>query len=179
MLIINMFQSLLIHAHTIIYDINYHILTFHISMDFKKSFTVLILQSMIDRILHDRLQYKTNDRNMGNTRFHLYLKLQLILITHFLDGKITSHIFNFLPDRNELILITDALPEQSCKRSCHNYHFFILLSLSHPYNRIQCIIQKMWINLRLKCFQFYFSFLFLLLYILFHQLTDPVGHHIK
>ena len=71
----------------------------------------------------------------------------------------TSNIFNLLSDCYKLILIADTLSEQSRQRSRHYHHFLILLSFSHPDNRIQRIIQKMWIDLRLQGFQFYFALL--------------------
>ena len=134
---------------------------------------------MINCILHNWLQYQTNNRYLCNGWICFYLKFQLILVAHLLDREVTSDIFNLLSDCYKLILIADTLSEQSRQRSRHYHHFLILLSFSHPDNRIQRIVQEVWIDLRLQGFQFYFSLLLLLLYILLHQFPYPVRHHIK
>ena len=107
------------------------------------------------------------------------LEFQLILVAHFLDGQVAFYILDFLADENSLILIADALAQKPCQRCRHKHNIFIFLSLCHPDNRIQCVIQKMRVDLGLKSFQFALSLQFLFVDILCHQIFNLMGHHIE
>ena len=56
-------------------------------------------------------------------------------------------MFHFFFDRNQLMPFTDTDTEQPCKCRNHLFCIFIFPVFTHPCNRIQCIIQEMWINL--------------------------------
>ena len=140
MLIIDMLQSLFIHAYAVICNINNNPFSQFITMNLEHSLALFVFQTMIDGILHNGLQHQTYDLCMGDPWIHIDLKFQLVLVSHFLNRKIASYILDFLPDGHQFVFNTDTLPEKPCQRSSHKYYLFILLSLCHPDNRIQRII---------------------------------------
>ena len=66
MTVVNMCQRFLTHANTVIDHLKDCISVFHESLYNKKSFAFFVLQSVIDRILDDRLKDKLDQRNMQN-----------------------------------------------------------------------------------------------------------------
>ena len=62
--VINMGQRFLIHSHSVIDHLKNRISVFHESLYNKKSFTLFVLQSMINRILNDRLKNQLDQWDM-------------------------------------------------------------------------------------------------------------------
>ena len=93
--------------------------------------------------------------------------------------QITLCMLKFLLDRDQFMSAADADAEQSCKCIDHLHGIFITSGFAHPGDRIERIIQKMRIDLRLQCFQFGFSQCDLFLPYLFHQFLDTHCHVFK
>ena len=61
------------------------------------SHSALLLDSVIQRIFHQRLQRQLWDAAGGKLRINRDLIRQNILVTHLLDLQVTPHMLLFLP----------------------------------------------------------------------------------
>ena len=85
-------------------------------------------------------------------------------------------MLQFLPYCNDISSSGKADTEQLSKRMYHKYSVLIAFTFYHPHNRIQGIIKKMRIDLRLKGIQLTFSLFFLLFYNVICQFPQLFHH---
>lgn len=100
-------------------------------------------------------------------------------IAEILNMQIALCMLQLFLNRDQLMSAADADAEQPCQGIDHLHGIFIASGFAHPGDRIQCIIEEMWIDLCLKCLQFCFSKADLFLADFFHQLLDPYCHMFK
>ena len=94
-----------------------------------------------------------------------------------LDFKICLHILNTILNRNYVLAFAECRTVKCRQGKCHLADFHLIAADCHPVHHRKCIIQKMWINLRLQCFQLIF-FERNLIYIHFINQTVDLIHHI-
>ena len=78
--------------------------------------------------------------------------------------------------RDNAFSLAEADAEKTGQSRYYLNRLLLLLILNHPDNDVQCIIQKMRINLGLKGVKFAFPFGLMLCHNIFHQGLDPLRH---
>ena len=134
---------------------------------------------MINRIFDDRLQCDFITVIRKACLINIKLIPELIFIAEILNMQIALCMLQLFLNRDQLMSAADADAEQPCQGIDHLHGIFIASGFAHPGDRIQCIIEEMWIDLCLKCLQFCFSKADLFLADFFHQLLDPYCHMFK
>ena len=73
------------------------------------------LDAMINRIFHYRLKHKLQYVQMLYFRTYIQCIIQLILISRFLNNKITLNMLDFICERNDIITFAEPDSKQSGK----------------------------------------------------------------
>ena len=114
---------------------------------------------MVDAVFHDRLKNKLGDFHLDQQHIDLKTVVKHIPKPDLLCGKISVYISQLLLDRNKLVLIVGAGPEQAIERA-HRCDYILCASVrSQPLDIVEGIINEMRINLVLQHIQFRFPLL--------------------
>ena len=93
-----------------------------------------------------------------------------------LNHKIILHMVYLILDCNYVFALTQRKPEKSCKGRNSMYCFRLLFIFNLPNYDIQCIVEKMRVNLCLKRIKFTLSLLLVLIYNVLHEPLYPKLH---
>ena len=93
--------------------------------------------------------------------------------------QITLCMLKFFFDRDQFMPAADTDAKQPSSAFDHFHCIFVASCLTHPCDRIECVIKEVRIDLCLKCFQLRLAQCDLLLPYLFHQLLDTHCHMFK
>ena len=106
---------------------------------------------------------------MAQTLLHLKPVRKLVTVAVALNNQIAFGVLQLLFKGNQLLPLANANAKQPGQRA---YHF---CRVAHPLNRIQRVVQKVGVNLRLQGFQLGFTQLGLLQPHLLHKLFNAAG----
>ena len=129
--------------------------------------TCISRKSMYQCIFQKRLNHQFMNSIMPQTFFHINGTDKGIIESLLLQIHIFFQIFQFILNFHDFIALMNAVTQNGSK-TCKHLAYGILLAIQcHPVDGIQCIIQKMWIDLRFQRFDFrilhtYQRFFFLL-----------------
>ncbi|MNC44857.1 hypothetical protein D3C75_937810 [compost metagenome] len=71
-----------------------------------------LLDAVIDRILHNRLQQQLEHVQLVKLRLHFNAVGQLAAVPDLLDFQVTYHMFKLIGQRNKIAPFTKPQPEQ-------------------------------------------------------------------
>ena len=97
------FHLLLRHPESVVGNLHIKILPVPVHPDPDLPITVHKLHSVIDRILHERLEDQLHARELHDILIRLDLISKTVLKPHVLDHQIVSHMFQLIPNGNNAL----------------------------------------------------------------------------
>ena len=127
---------------------------------------------MIDRVFNDRLECDFVAEIIQTGFLGMDRPGKLVFIAVRLNLQIALRMLQFAADGNQLVPAADADAEQARKGIDHLDSLGVFTLFTHPGDRVQRVVQKMWIDLGLQGAQLRFSKIDLFLPDRFHQLLN-------
>ena len=109
-------------------------------------------------------------------RLHLNMILQNILVAHLLDLQIAAHMHLFLPQGNDIPPFAQRAAEEVGQAGHHLHRLIVFAGFHQPDDGIQCVIQKMRVDLGLQQRQLHGAQLILLLPDQLHLFAEVRRH---
>ena len=132
------------------------------------------VHTVIDGIFQNRLQDQLHRAAVFDGRINVVFHRKCILIPDLLDIHVASGVLQFIPHRDHRTPFGQTDTKQFRQLRDHVGSLVVSLSLDHPDDGIQRIVEEMRIDLALQRIQLAFSPLILLHNNLFHQSVDPL-----
>ncbi len=105
---------------------------------------------MQNRILHERLQNNIQTRQRTQFFRNLDLKMNRIVIVEFLDIDIDLYMLHLFTDADQILAVVQTQPVKTGQIPRDLFDILRLIVHGDPVDQIQCIVQKMRIDLCLQ-----------------------------
>ena len=111
------------------------------------TFAALGLESVIDRILDERLQSHLRKFCIFDRRIYIDLIFHDIPVTDLLDLEITLDMLFFFGNGYDVAAVTEERTEVGRQARYHLFCLVVLAYLDEPYDSIECVVEEVRIDL--------------------------------
>ena len=172
-------EDILRHPGAVVRDLDHQISTLLIYMDVDKEFLVIPRETVHDRIFHEGLQCKLQERIPAVGFTGIYGIIELVLKPDLLDLKIMGDMDELIIKSGRIFFRFNTVSHHLAERIRHNGDLGQMIERSDARDRLQDVVEKMRVDLGLERFHLGVLLLYLELVFLLDQEIDPVEHRVE
>ena len=144
---VKLLQDIRLHDAAVVADLQNHKTIRGLYIHFDSSAFVHVSESVFDTVFYHRLQDDLGNLHLQNGLLHFYLILKQILISYLFYIQITFHMLQLIFKGNIIFTLADTDPQHPGQRLDQFHHRLVAIHPGKHMYIIQCVIQKMRIDL--------------------------------